>query len=88
MRCSLMGSGAVAGWWRYLGVAIATRELGEQVSGDARTWSVPCEVLMAGRTWTRHVENMEGRVSVLLRNPASSGFRAGAWNTDIASCIP
>ena len=87
MRCNLMGSGAVAGWWRYLGVVVASKELGEQVPGDVRSWSGPCEVLMAGSTWTRHVDKMEGRVGVLLRNPSSSGFRAGAWNTYIASCI-
>jgi hypothetical protein len=81
MRCSLMGTGAVAEWWRYLGVVVATRELVSGYRLETGAWSVQSEELIARLTWERHVDNIEARMTVLMTNPSSTGFRAGCWNT-------
>jgi len=88
MQGSLMGTGSVVESWRYLGVTVAAREMVSEHVPAAGEWSEPCECLIARLTWERHVDKVERRVSVLMTNPSSTGFRAGCWNTYVASCLP
>ena len=81
MKVSLNGEGVVVPSWRYLGVYPAATTFRADVAPGRQRWDEEATRVVIGRTWDRHISQIEGRVRVLRLCPGSAGFRAKAWNT-------
>ncbi|MFM7989786.1 MAG: hypothetical protein ACKPKO_61780, partial [Candidatus Fonsibacter sp.] len=88
MANSVMGMEAIQTHWRYLGVTIATRAYEDPALLNVAEWQRAPEDTAIRMTWQRHMIKMERRVQELGPRAGSPGFKARAWNTYVASCVP